>query len=218
MINVVFLGSPGSGKGTQARFAHKKYQLNLIGMGDLLRGEIKQGTPVGKEIQQIVESGGFPANEIIFSVLKQHFSRFPSGKGYVFDGIPRDIDQAQMLDTLLESLSLVLNKAILLDVDDETLIYRILQRYMCASCGAVYGKQENAPKVKGVCDWCGGKEFTHRKDDSEAIFRQRLSLHKEKEVRLIEYYRQKGILFSIDGTQDIRLVQTQIEDLLKTIV
>lgn len=216
MINLVFLGAPGSGKGTQARFIHKTYQLNLIGMGDLLREEIKQGTAVGQKIQHIIEAGGFPANDLVFDVLKAHlFSSSSQGKGYVFDGIPRDIDQARTLDGLLASLSLTLNKAIYLEVDENTLMHRILQRYMCVSCGAVYGKDENAPKQEGVCDWCGGTEFTRRKDDSEAIFLQRLALHKEKEGPVVEYYQQQGTLFSIDGTRDILLIQKQIQDLFK---
>ena len=195
-MRLVFLGSPGSGKGTQAKKLVEKYGLAHIATGDILRRAIKDGTGLGLSAKKFVDDGELVPDEIILGIIKEELTG--KSEGFIFDGFPRTLAQAEGLDGILSELGLNIDYVISLKVADEAIIDRLVSRRLCKSCGFEFNLKTRPPKVEGVCDRCGGELF-QRTDDTVEVINNRLSVYREKTEPIEDYYRKKGILVEIDG-------------------
>ena len=194
-MNLVLLGAPGAGKGTQANIIMQKEGLYALSTGNLLREVAKEDSEKGREIKAILESGAFVSDEIVLDLLKRKLASPECAKGVIFDGYPRTVRQAEMLDQLTR-----VDGVIVLDVPDEVIVDRMAQRRTCPKCNATYHVENNPPKVEGVCDKCG-TELGIRSDDAPEVVLNRLHVYHEKTEPIISYYRASGREFVIDGTQ-----------------
>ena len=215
------IGAPGSGKGTQSRLVARRHRATVVGMGDLLRQEIELESAIGKQVQMMVEKGDFPSIEIVMGILWRHLTSLNSDL-VLFDGVPRSVEQAEQVDSLLERLSDILverrayiERAVYLDVPLEVLKDRIVRRYMCKNCKAVYSDGLKEPKVSAVCDFCLGTEFIRRVDDQADILEDRLVRYQQRVAPLLNYYEKKGILHRVHALGEIDDITDQISSILK---
>jgi len=192
-MNVILLGPPGAGKGTQAVFISKKYHMPHISTGDILRGAVSRGTELGLKAVKYMNAGELVPDDLVMKLVKERFSQKDCETGYLLDGFPRTIEQANGLEQISK-----IDAVVLIEVDDGVLLKRLTGRRTC-SCGAVYHIASNPPKKEGICDSCGGKLF-QRNDDTEAVISNRLAQYRKQTSPLIMYYRKKGILKTVDGT------------------
>ena len=209
MKAIVLLGSPGSGKGTQSKLLAKRIGASLVGMGDLLRSEIRNQSDIGCFIKPIVESGGFPELKIVMEVLKRRITKSDSEK-IIFDGFPRDLLQANALENILLEQDGELKAVFLLSVPIDILMQRMLGRFICANCGTMYSKGFREPKEEGVCDVCRSSEFMKRKDDEEAIIKHRLRIDEEKSEKLASFYKSRGTFLEVDGGKPVEVINNII--------
>lgn len=213
-MNIVLIGPPGAGKGTQARMLQKFHHLDIISTGDILRDEIKRETSIGLKIKETIENGFFPSDDLVLSVFEDFLKRqHGKEKGLVLDGIPRTLNQAQMVDKIFETLGICLNVAIQIAVDDQELIQRLSNRFICKTCSASY-TAELPPRVVGVCDTCQGTDFMRRPDDEPEAIKTRLDIYNEQTKPLLQYYSQLNRLRIVDGMRTVEEVNAQIESLL----
>jgi adenylate kinase len=208
-MNIILLGPPGAGKGTQSRIIQDKYNLVHISTGDMCRDEVKRASPIGKEIQQIMDSGRFPSDEIILSLFENHLKEL-KGQGVILDGIPRTLNQAQKIKDIFARLGRTVDGVIQIAVDDEELIQRLSHRYICRTCGASY-TEEIHPHVQGECDKCSSHDFFRRPDDEPDAIRTRLEVYNEQTKPLIKFYAEEGKLKVIDGMGSVDAVTVEIE-------
>jgi len=213
-MNLILLGPPGAGKGTQAEGITERRGLVQLSTGDMLREAVKAGTPIGRKASPIMDAGGLVPDEIVIKIVAERISAPDCAKGFILDGFPRTLEQAAGLDSLLQSQGKQIDAVIEIKVDDAVLIDRISGRYMCADCGASYHDTNHKPKVPGVCDRCGATQFTRRKDDNAETVRNRLMAYYRETAPLIGYYFAKGKLKSVDGMASIPEVSSQIEAVL----
>jgi len=213
-MNLILLGPPGAGKGTQAEAITKRRGLVQLSTGDMLRQAVKAGTAVGQEASAIMEAGGLVPDEIVIKIIAERIAAPDCAQGFILDGFPRTLKQAAALDELLASGGKKIDAVIELKVDDAALIDRISGRYMCASCGASYHDTNCMPKVAGVCDRCGAKDFVRRADDNVETVKNRLMAYYRETAPLIGYYFAKGKLKTVDGMAEIPQVSSQIEAIL----
>lgn len=213
-MNIVFLGPPGAGKGTQAKILIDRYGIPQISTGDMLREHRAKGTPLGKKAQEYMDKGQLVPDEIILGMVKERLSQSDCEKGFILDGFPRNVAQAEALDTLLSELNKKLDFALALIVPDELLVERLTGRRTCKSCGMMYHIKYKPPKVDGKCDVCGG-ELYQRPDDNEETVRNRLKVYHESTAPLIDYYKNKGILREIDGSKSIEEITAQLISILE---
>jgi adenylate kinase len=213
-MNLILLGPPGAGKGTQAESITERRGLAQLSTGDMLREAVKAGTPIGQEASAIMEAGGLVPDEIVIKIVAERISASDCANGFILDGFPRTLNQAAALDTLLQTQGKKLDAVIEIKVDDAVLIDRITGRYMCANCGASYHDTNHKPKVPGVCDRCGSTQFIRRKDDNAETVRNRLMAYYRETAPLIGYYFAKGKLRTVDGMAPIQEVASQIEAVL----
>ncbi len=213
-MNIVFLGPPGAGKGTQAKILIERYGIPQISTGDMLREHRAKGTELGKKAQEYMDKGQLVPDEIILGMVKERLSQPDCQKGFILDGFPRTVAQAEALDKLLEEMGKKLDFALALIVPDELLVERLTGRRTCKSCGMMYHIKYKPPKVDNKCDVCGG-ELYQRPDDNEETVRNRLKVYHESTAPLIEYYRKKGILREIDGSKSIEEITQQIIQILE---
>ena len=214
-MNLILLGPPGAGKGTQAQRIQDRYGAVQLSTGDMLRAAVAAGTEVGKQAKSIMEAGQLVPDDIMVRLIAERIDQPDTRKGFILDGFPRTIAQAEALDKMLESKGLKLNAVIEMKVDDGVLTRRIAGRYSCAKCGTVYHDDTKKPRTPGVCDKCGAKEFTRRKDDNAKTVKARLEAYHAQTAPLLPYYRARGVLKSVDGMAAIDDVTTQLESLLK---
>ena len=213
-MNLILMGPPGAGKGTQAKILEEKHGFKQLSTGDMLRAAIAAGSEVGLKAKAIMERGDLVSDDVIIGIVSDRMDKPDVKKGVVFDGFPRTTAQAEALDKMLSSKGQKLNAVIEIKVDDEALVARITGRYTCAKCGQGYHDQFAKPKVVGVCDNCGGTEFIRRPDDNEKTVRDRLAVYNKQTAPLVSYYKTKGNLHVIDGMTDIAVVTTAMESSL----
>jgi len=213
-VNIILLGPPGAGKGTQAKRLEETRGLAQLSTGDMLRAERKSGSALGRKVQAVMDAGKLVSDDIIIELIAQRIDQLKDGKGFILDGFPRTVPQAKALDRMLAEKGLRLDAVIEMTVDEAALVERIAGRFSCAGCGASYHDKFNRPKRDGVCDVCGGKEFVRRADDRPEAVKTRLEAYRQQTAPILPYYRGKGVLRSVDGMADIEEVGRQIEAIL----
>ena len=205
-MRIILIGAPGSGKGTQAESIRQTYPLAHISTGDILRANVKADTELGRNAKGYMESGKLVPDEVIVAMVESRLLQPDCNEGFLLDGFPRTRPQAEALDSILEKLSISLDAVVQLDVDDEIVVQRLTTRRVCKYCGEIYNTVFKPAKVEGVCDKCGG-EVIQRNDDKESVIRNRLTVFHEQTAPLIDYYRSKDLLVSVDaaGGKDVVL-------------
>lgn len=214
---LILLGPPGAGKGTQAQRLEDKHGLVQLSTGDMLRAAVAAGTEVGKKAKAVMERGELVSDDIMTGIISDRLDQPDCKNGVILDGFPRTEAQAEALDGMLAEKGLKLDAVIEMKTDDDILVERITGRYTCAKCGAGYHDKFLKPKVEGVCDKCGGTEFTRRSDDNAETVKSRLKAYHDQTAPLLPYYRAKGILKQVDGMADIDEVTAEMEAALPTI-
>jgi adenylate kinase len=213
-MNILFMGPPGAGKGTQAEKIVNEFQIPHISTGDAFRAAMSQGTPLGVEAKSYVDKGLLVPDEITNGIVRDRLAQPDCDKGFLLDGFPRTIAQAQALDGMLADLDKKIDVVFNLVVDRSFLLARLTGRRICKSCGATYHVIFNPPKQEGVCDKCSG-ELYQRSDDTEEKVGTRLDEYSNKTAPLLDYYRNKGILHEVNGEQDIHQVTAEISSILR---
>ncbi|AKB55587.1 MULTISPECIES: adenylate kinase [Methanosarcina] len=200
-MNIILFGPPGAGKGTQAKKMVDDYGIPQISTGDILRANVREGTELGLAAKEYMDKGELVPDAVLIGIIKNRLKEQDCEKGFILDGYPRTIPQADALSAILDELNKPIDVVLNLEVPDEELVERISGRLMC-NCGASYHRTFNPPKKDGVCDICGGKVF-QRADDKEEAVKNRLNVYKNQTQPLIDYYTKQGILVTLDGTKDI---------------
>ena len=213
-INIILLGPPGAGKGTQATRLVETHGMVQLSTGDMLRAAVKAGTPVGMQAKTVMDAGGLVSDDIVSALIDEKLSSMGENEGAIFDGYPRTQAQAEALDGILTARGRTLDHVIELEVDEDALVDRITGRFTCASCGEGYHDRYKLPKVEGVCDKCGGTEFKRRPDDNEETVRTRMAEYRAKTAPILPIYNARGIVSRVDGMADMDAVTTQIEGIL----
>jgi len=215
-MRIVLMGPPGSGKGTQARKIVEKYGIPHIATGDILREAIRSKSKLGMIAKEYVERGDLVPDEIVNEIIKERISQKDCERGFILDGYPRTVMQAEALDQILEKMGYKLDAAIYLDVKEEEIVKRLSSRRVCTKCGAVYNLLLNPPKKDEICDICGAPLY-QREDDKEDVIRRRLRVYIDRTKPVVEYYQKKGILRRINGNRSIEEVWESIDNVLSTI-
>ena len=211
---LIFLGPPGAGKGTQAMQVARVQAVPHLSTGDMFRDHVGRGSELGLRAKPIMERGELVPDDLVIGLIAERLDQGDAGQGYILDGFPRTIAQAEALDRLLAERGKTLDRVIEMKVDDDALVERITGRFACAHCGEGYHDLYKMPKVPGVCDRCGGTNFVRRKDDNEEVVRARLKAYHAQTEPLIGYYKKQGKLRGVDGMADITLVQKAINQAL----
>ena len=213
-MNLILMGPPGAGKGTQSQRIEKSHGIVQLSTGDMLRAEVASGSDLGKEAKDVMESGGLVSDELIIAMISSRIDQDDCKKGFILDGIPRTTPQAEALDAMLTEKGLMIEHVIEMKVDDEAMVKRITGRFTCAECGAGYHDVFQKPKKEGVCDQCGGSEFTRRADDNAETVRARLQAYHEQTAPILSYYKEKGTVKSVEGMASIDEVTEQLNAVL----
>lgn len=213
-MNIILLGPPGAGKGTQASRLVEDRGMVQLSTGDMLRAAVKAGTPIGLKAKAVMEAGGLVSDEIVSGIIGEALDALPTETGVIFDGYPRTQAQAHSLDTILADRSRTLDHVIELDVDEDALVERITGRFTCATCGEGYHDVFKQPKVEGECDKCHGHEFKRRPDDNEETVRTRMAEYRAKTAPILPIYEARGIVSRVDGMADMQDVTAAIAAIL----
>lgn len=211
---LILLGAPGAGKGTQAQRLQDKYGIVQLSTGDMLRAAVAEGTEIGLKAKSVMERGELVSDDIMTGIISERLDQPDCAKGAILDGFPRTEAQAEALDSMLADKNLSLDAVIEMKTDDDVLVERVTGRYTCAKCGAGYHDKFLKPAKEGVCDKCGGVEFSRRSDDTADTVKSRLQSFHNQTAPLLPYYKEKGILKQVDGMAKIDEVTRQIEALL----
>jgi len=213
-MNIVLLGPPGAGKGTQARRLQDEYGLVQLSTGDMLRAAVAAGTPEGRQAKSIMDAGKLVPDELIVAMIADRISQPDVKNGFILDGFPRTVPQAEALDRMLAEKGLKLDHVIEMKVDDQTLIDRISGRFTCAKCGTGYHERHKPTQRPGICDACGSTDFTRRADDNAETMKTRLAAYHAQTAPILPYYQAKGVLKAVDGMAPIDEVTAQLRAIL----
>jgi len=212
-VKMILLGPPGSGKGTQAKMISSQLGIPQISTGDMLRAAVQEGSPMGLKAKALMDKGALVPDEVVVGIVRERLGKVDCGRGFILDGFPRTVAQADALEETLGNLGKDLDQVISLEVDREAVVERIAGRRTCRQCGKMYHVKFDPPALEGRCDSCGGDLYL-RDDDREETVRKRLGVYQEQTAPLIDYYRNKKLLCEIDGMQEIGKVQKQILSVL----
>ena len=213
-MNLILLGPPGAGKGTQASRLVKERGLVQLSTGDMLRAAVAAGTPVGLQAKSVMASGGLVSDDIVNGILSERLDHDDARHGFILDGYPRTSAQAQALDAMLADKGLHLDHVVELEVDEDMLVDRITGRFTCAKCGEGYHDAHKPPRVAGVCDVCGSSDFKRRPDDNAETVRTRMAEYRTKTAPILPHYEARGLLARVDGMADMAVVAASIDRVL----
>ncbi|SHE73247.1 Adenylate kinase [Marinitoga hydrogenitolerans DSM 16785] len=216
-LNLLFFGPPGAGKGTIAKEVSKKYNIPHISTGDMLREAVASESELGKQVKSILDSGQLVSDEIMLEVIKSRLNKNDVDKGFILDGFPRTLPQAEALETLLKDIKNPITGIIYLEVDEETVVKRITSRRICPKCGKIYNIITLKPKIDNTCDICG-VELIQRDDDKEEVVRDRYKVYMEKTYPVIEFYKKYNQFFTVDGSGTVEIVTKEVFNILEGIL
>ncbi len=215
-MNIILLGPPGAGKGTQSKYLEDHFRLKQLSTGDMLRHAVATGSPVGTVAKSYMEGGKLVPDEVVVGVISEAIDALPKDiAGFILDGFPRTVQQAETLDGLLVRIGKNIDAVVVVDVKDDVLVKRISGRFTCASCGEVFNDFFRLPKTEGACDRCGSTSFKRRSDDNPETVRERLVVYHQQTKPLIDYYKAKGKLYVIDGELAIEDVKHRINQIVE---
>lgn len=213
-MNIILLGPPGAGKGTQSAGLVERHGMRQLSTGDMLRAAVKAQTPVGLKAKAVMDAGELVSDEIVADLIDAELAAMDADTGAIFDGYPRTASQAETLDGILAKHGRTLDHVIELGVDEDALVARITGRFSCANCGALYHDTANPPSKEGVCDVCGGTEFKRRPDDNEETVRKRMGVYRGETAPILPGYEARGIVTRVDGMAGIDEVASSIDAIL----
>jgi adenylate kinase len=213
-MKILMMGAPGAGKGTQAAELVKKFGIPQISTGDMFRAAVAEGTELGKKVEACMKSGALVPDEVTVGIVKERLAKSDCARGFILDGFPRTVAQAQALEKILSDLNLKLDAVLNIHVPTENLIERAVGRRICRKCGATYHVKFNAPKIENTCDNCGG-ELYQRADDNAETMKNRLSVYEKSTAPLIDFYKNLGVYHEIDGTRAIGKVTESLFKVLE---
>lgn len=214
-MNILLMGLPGAGKGTQAEKIVEFYGYPHISTGDMFRAAMKNETPLGKQAKSYMDKGELVPDEVTNGIVKERLSQDDTQDGFLLDGFPRTLAQANALDAILKELDKKVDAVINIDVNPDVLHARLTGRFMCKDCGATYHKLNNTPKVEGVCDKCGSREFYQREDDKPETVENRIQINLKQAQPLLDYYANKNVLFNVNGEDDIDVVFEKVKQIIE---
>ncbi len=214
-MNMILLGPPGAGKGTQAEYLVEHYGLVQLSTGDMLRAEVKSGSDLGKKAKELMDAGSLVPDDLIIDMISGQMDQHKDAKGVILDGFPRTTAQAEALDKMLGEKGLSMDHVIQMEVDEDAVVERISGRFSCSECGAGYHDSFNQTKKEGVCDRCGSTGFTRRADDNAETVRSRLQAYREQTAPILPYYDSRGSLNTIDGMGSMDEVFDQIKEIVE---
>jgi len=213
-MKLILLGPPGAGKGTQAKMLTERFSIPQISTGDILRAAVKEGTPMGLKAKEYMDAGGLVPDEVVVGIVRDRLLAADCDKGFILDGFPRTVAQADALQASLAEMDKALDRVISLEVDAEALVERLTGRRTCKECGRGYHVKFDPPREENICDACGGR-LIQRDDDQEETIRKRLQVYADQTSPLISYYRDADVLIELDGMQPIPRVQEKMLSLLQ---
>jgi adenylate kinase len=213
-MNLILLGPPGAGKGTQAKRLEQKHGLVQLATGDMLRAATASGTELGRRVKAVMDAGHLVSDDIIIDMIAERIAQPACARGFILDGFPRTVPQAEALDAMLAERGQRLDHVILMEVDEAALVDRLSGRFTCGNCGASYHDRYHRPKLAGVCDICGSSNLVYRPDDRAEAVKTRFEAYRNQTAPILPYYREKGILRAVDGMAEIDEVTRQIEAIL----
>jgi adenylate kinase len=213
-MNLILLGPPGAGKGTQAKRLEQTHGLVQLATGDMLRAAIASGSELGRRVKAIMDAGHLVSDDIIIDMIAERIAEPDCARGFILDGFPRTVPQAEALDAMLAERGQKLDHVILMEVDEAALVDRLGGRFTCGNCGASYHERYHRPRVEGVCDICGSTNLVHRADDRADTVKTRFEAYRNQTAPILPYYRARGVLRTVDGMAEIDEVTRQIEEII----
>jgi adenylate kinase len=213
-MNLILMGPPGAGKGTQAQRLEKKLDIVQLSTGDMLRAEVNSGSDLGIKAKEVMNSGGLVSDDLIIAMISGRIDNEDCKNGFILDGFPRTPPQAEALDIMLIKKGMQIDHVIEIEVDDEAMVKRITGRFSCSNCGAGYHEEYQKPLKDGICDQCGGVDFSYRDDDNAETVRSRLSSYHDQTSPVLKYYKEKKILKGVDGMATINNVTDQLNGIV----